>query len=106
MMLSTRALPDITSSPEVWQVFKIRTVGKPEVFLPEVFSRFFFIVYLKFGFSEKATKFEKIFHVKFNVTEYHQILRGRFFQILRPSQNIQTLILTPNLSLGILSYEN
>ena len=63
MMLSTRALPDITSSPEVWQVFKIRTIGKPDVFLPEVFSRFFFIVYLKFGFSEKATKYEKIFVV-------------------------------------------
>ena len=25
--------------------------------------------YLKFGFSDKATKFEKIFHLKFDVTE-------------------------------------
>ena len=24
---------------------------------------------LKFGYSEKATKFEKIFHLKFDVTE-------------------------------------
>ena len=30
----TRALPDITSGPEVRQIFKIRTVGKPDVFLP------------------------------------------------------------------------
>ena len=34
---------------------------------------------LKFGYSEKATKFEKIFHVKFDVTEQCQILSGRFF---------------------------
>ena len=47
---------------------------------------------LKFGYSEKATKFEKIFHVKFDITEQRQILSGRFFQILWPSQNIQTLI--------------
>ena len=40
---------------------------------------------LKFGYSEKATKFEKIFHLKFNVTEYRQILSGRFFQISWPS---------------------
>ena len=26
-------------------------------------------VLLKFGYSEKATKFEKIFHLKFDVTE-------------------------------------
>ena len=30
---------------------------------------------LKFGYSEKATKFEKIYHLKFDVTEYY----GRFF---------------------------
>ena len=30
-----RALPDITSGPEVRQNFKIRTVRKPDVFLPE-----------------------------------------------------------------------
>ena len=28
----SRALPDITSCPEVWQIFKVRTVRKPEVF--------------------------------------------------------------------------
>ena len=43
---------------------------------------------LKFGYSEKATKFEKIYHLKFDVTEQRQILSGRFFQILWPSQNI------------------
>ena len=31
----SRALPDITSGPEVRQIFKIRTVRKPDVFLPE-----------------------------------------------------------------------
>ena len=31
---STRALPDITSGPEVRQIFKIQTVRKPDVFLP------------------------------------------------------------------------
>ena len=29
-----RGLPDITSGPEVQQIFKIRTVRKPDVFLP------------------------------------------------------------------------
>ena len=34
---------------------------------------------VKFGYSEKATKFEKIFHLKFDVTEQRQILSRRFF---------------------------
>ena len=34
---------------------------------------------LKFGYYEKATKFEKIFHLKFDVTEWCQILSGSFF---------------------------
>ena len=46
---------------------------------------------LKFRYSEKATKFEKILHLKFDATEYRQIENGRFFQILFPSQNVQTL---------------
>ena len=29
MCVQVRALPDITSSPEVWQTVKIRTVRKP-----------------------------------------------------------------------------
>ena len=29
-----RALPDITSSPEVQQIFKIQTVQKPDIFQP------------------------------------------------------------------------
>ena len=29
-----RALPDITSSLEVWKIVKIQTVRKPDVFLP------------------------------------------------------------------------
>ena len=50
------------------------------------------LIRLKFGYSEKATKLEKIFHLKFDTTEQRQILSGRFFRILWPSQNIQTLI--------------
>ena len=46
---------------------------------------------LKFGYSEMATKFERIFHLKFDVTQWRQILSGRFFQILWSSQNIRTL---------------
>ena len=47
---------------------------------------------LWFGYSEEATKFENIFHVKFDVTEKRQILSVRFFQILWPSQNIRILL--------------
>ena len=43
---------------------------------------------VKFGYSEQATKFEKISLLKFDST---QILSGRFFQTLWPSQNIRTL---------------
>ena len=46
---------------------------------------------LKFGYSEKATKFEKISNLKFDVTQYCQILSGIIFLILWPSQNIRTL---------------
>ena len=53
--------------------------------------RLFYRVSLKFGYSEKATKFEKIFHLKSDDTEQCQILSERFFQILWPSQNILTL---------------
>ena len=46
---------------------------------------------LKFGYYEKATKFEKIFHLKFDITEERQVQGGRFFQILWPFQKTQTL---------------
>ena len=39
----------------------------------------FQLVFLKFEHSEKDTKFEKIFHLKFDVTQQCQILSGRFF---------------------------
>ena len=45
----------------------------------------------KLKFSEKTTKFEKIFHLKFDITQKRQILSGRFFQIMSASQNVQTL---------------
>ena len=48
---------------------------------------------LKYGYSEKTKKFEKIFHLRFDVTEQCQILSGRFFQILYSSQNFQTLMI-------------
>jgi hypothetical protein len=32
--LKNRALPDITSGPEVQQILKIQTVRKPDLFLP------------------------------------------------------------------------
>ena len=50
------------------------------------------LCHLKFGYFEKATVFEKIFHLKFDATESSQILSGRFFQILCASQNVQTLL--------------
>ena len=46
---------------------------------------------LKFGYSEKATKFEKILHLEFDATQQRQIFSGRFYQILWPSQIIRTL---------------
>ena len=46
---------------------------------------------LKFGHSEKSTKFEKIFHFRFDITQLRQILSGRFFQIFCLSQVVQTL---------------
>ena len=49
------------------------------------------ISHVKSGYSERTTEFEKIFHLKFDVTQYRQILSGRFFQILWSFQNIRTL---------------
>ena len=48
-------------------------------------------MYVKFGYSEKAKKFEKNLPHKFDATQQRQILSGRFFQIFWPSQNIRTL---------------
>ena len=42
--------------------FMSKCKNKREIF----FFNFFF---LKFGYSEKATKFEKIFHLKFDATQ-------------------------------------
>ena len=36
-------------------------------------------IILKFGYSEKATKFEKVFRLKIDVTELRQILSEDFF---------------------------
>ena len=58
----TRALPGIMSGPEVRQIFKIRTVRKPDVFLPRHLSfitlkkNHIFFVYL-FGLGTFDTKF-------------------------------------------------
>ena len=45
---------------------------------------------IKLGLSEKGTKFEKIFHFQFDVTQQHQILSGRF-QMLCLSQKVPSL---------------
>jgi hypothetical protein len=50
-----RALPDITSGPEVRQIFKIRTVRKPDVFLP---------VNLTFNTFKDTKKIQKFFFSK------------------------------------------
>ena len=56
----TRAQPDITSGPEVRQIVKIRTVRKPDIFLPgrrtfenrkKIKIIFFFKFFLNFFFS-------------------------------------------------------
>ena len=52
-------------------------------------SRFFLTIVWQIFWEAK--KFEKFFHLKFDVNEWRQILSGRFFQILWPSQNTQTL---------------
>ena len=39
---------------------------------------------IKFGHSEKGSKFEKIFHIQFDVSQYRQILSGRFFSKFVP----------------------
>jgi hypothetical protein len=51
---SDRALPDITSGPEVRQIFKIRTLRKPDILLPRrrTFNSF------------KKKKIQKIFSKK------------------------------------------
>ena len=79
--LWSRALPDITSGPEVRQIFKIRTVRKPDVFLPgrrtfntfksirekkklsKFFSRFFFSRFFFCLFSN--TSQFRLFDTKF-----------------------------------------
>ena len=53
---SPRALPNITSGSEVWQIFKIRTVQTPDVFLHgrQTFDTFkidFFVVVYNFLFK-------------------------------------------------------
>ena len=51
----------------------------------------FYPTLVKFGDFEKATKFEKLFHLIFVISQYLQILSGRFFQILFPYQKVRTL---------------
>ena len=56
---------------------------------------------LKFGRSEKGTKFEKIFHFQFDVTQQRQILSGRFLPFMQMSPislDSSQHILSPTLS--------
>ena len=71
---SPRALPDITSGPEVWNFFKILTVRKPNVFLHghQTFKTFkiekikiikkkksnFFLYFFSFVYLLKEKKFQ------------------------------------------------
>ena len=93
-----RALPDITSGPEVLPIFKILTVRKPDVFLPgpqifktfknrkknpQIFLRFFF-VYL-FGLGTFDTMridnlylVGKMFKYKSGFSPVRQDLSGKF----------------------------
>ena len=74
-----RALPDITSGPEVREIFKIRTARKPENFLP---GRWTF----KIAKNPKNCQF--------------------FFQDFFLFIYLVQELLTPNLCPGTLSYEN
>ena len=72
-------------SVEAWDVMTdeiIEFQDSPH-FLPTDAADFTFIEIddykVKFGLSEKGTKFEKIFHLEFDVTEYCQILSEDFF---------------------------
>ena len=56
----------------------------------------FLSLHVKFGYSEKATKFEKIFHLKFDVTENIRtlvLLKCGFHSLWMTSYEIHTLIL-------------
>ena len=51
---------------------------------------------LKFGYSEEATKFEKIFHLKFDATQYVKLTVTHFFKfcgLLRISELQKCLII-------------
>ena len=91
--INSRALPDITSGPEVRQIFKIRTVWKPDVFLPgrRTFNT------LKSIRKNPKKKFFNFFFFKFFFSNFFSI----FFQI-HPNLDF----LTPNLCPWTLSYEN
>ena len=85
-LLLSRALPDITSGPEVRKFVKIWTVRKPDVFLPgrRTFNTF-----------KNRRKIQKYFFFKIFFSFFF------FFQI-HPNLDF----LTPNLCPGTLSYEN
>ena len=82
MAIFIRALPDITSGPEVQQIYKIRTVRKQEVFLTG--RRTF-----------NAVKERK------NIQKSEKNQNHLFFTFLNCY-----LLSTPNLCPGTLSYEN
>ena len=93
-------------SVEAWDVMTdeiIEFQDSPH-FLPTDAADFTFIEIddykVKFGLSEKGTKFEKIFHLEFDVTEYCQILSEDFFiffVLLRISElyNADTIWVSP-----------
>ena len=82
MTIKLRALPDITSGPEFRQIFKIRTVQKPDVFLPDAGL----LTLLKIK-KQKLVFFSRFLFVNFQI-----------------HPNLELLI--QNLCPGTLSYEN
>ena len=61
----------LTNSRFTFNRFPNRNMHRAAEFIshnPE-FTSFVFPTLVKFGYSENATKFEKIFHIKFDVTE-------------------------------------
>ena len=68
----------ISQSPNFWAYREVKKVSSGPAFVSQFYSEnllfvkiccVFGLFRLKFGHSERGTKFEKIFHLKFDATE-------------------------------------
>ena len=71
-------------------------MSKPRAIMSFAFSNANFLASfnfrsLKFRYCEKATQFDKIFHLFLKILDNVKIKRGDFFKILWPSHNIRPL---------------